>query len=268
MTCLASHASKILVKGEAGPSQLFRQVKAVHCDSQTKICKKIYFFNLNQAESVIPGRYIIGFENSIYPGFVDVKLGQKTEVELVKVYAPSQLTSQPQVRVFRDFDAEIEKNKIFFTQHHLGRSLFRLGQWGFGDLYLKKPGQMDITARLNYDICNRSQYSDPEVEDARLICQAATQALKSGDWRNMSPLFQFSGKDHMERELQKGQFIQNLVSEAGDRRQIVMRRMLVSAIIKGSDFVSVFPGRYRFLSEAPRSSSISVSVGSQLQNFD
>ncbi|MFN8847490.1 MAG: hypothetical protein ACK5W9_11630 [Bdellovibrionales bacterium] len=268
LSCAFSFAAKIRVTGEAGPSQLLRQVKAVHCDSTTKVCKKIYYFNLNQAESVIPGRYILGFENSIYPGFVDVKEGQTAEVSLFKVSVPSQLTNQDQVRVFRDLDAEIEKNKIYFTQHHLGRPLFRLGQWNFGDLYLKKPGQMDITARLNYDVCNRSRYSDPEVEEAKLICQAATQALKSGDWRNMSPLFQFSGKDHMERELQKGQYIQNLVSEAGDRRQIVMRRMLVSAIIKGRDFVSVFPGRYRFLSDAPRSSSISVSVGPQTQNFD
>ena len=265
---LPTLASKIIVKGEAGPSQLFRQVKAVHCDSETKVCKKIYYFNLNQAENVIPGRYILGFENSIYPGFVDVKAGLTTEIELFKVFPPSQLTNQNQVRIFRDLDADIEKNKIFFTQHHLGHPLFRLGQWSFGDLYLKKNGQIDITARLNYDVCNRSQFSDPEVEDAKLICQTATQALKSGDWRNMSPLFQFSGKDHMERELQKGQYIQNLVSEAGDRRQIVMRRQLVSAIIKGTDFVSVFPGRYRFLSDAPRASSISVTVGPQIQNFD
>ncbi len=266
--CVAGLAAKILVKGEAGPSQLLRQVKAVHCDPVSKVCKRVYYFNLNQAESVIPGRYILGFENSIYPGFLDVREGQTVEVSLIKVSVPSQLTQQAQVRVFRDLDADIEKNKIFFTQHHLGRPLFRLGQWGFGDLYLKKPGQMDITARLNYDVCNRSRYNDPEVEEAKLICQTATQALKSGDWRNMSALFQFSGKDHMERELQKGQHIQNLVSEAGDRRQIVMRRLLVSAIVKGSDFVSVFPGRYRFLSEAPRSSSISVTVGPQTQNFD
>lgn len=265
---LGQMTGQILVNGEAGPSQLFRQIKAVHCNPDSKKCSQVYYFNLNEPEKVMPGRYILGFENSIYPGWVEVRSGETTRIELVKVSPPSSLTSQSRVRVFRDFDADIEKNKILFTQAHLGRPLFRLSQWSFGDMYLSKPGQLDITARLNYDVCNRSRYTDPEVEEAKLICQAATLALKSNDWRNMSPLFQFSGRDHMERELQKGQYIQNLVSEAGDRRQIVMRRQLVSALIKGSDFVSVFPGRYRFLSDAPGSSSVSVTVGPQLQNFD
>jgi hypothetical protein len=271
MISLAAQAqvtSQLMVKGEAGPSQLFRQVKAIHCDRAQKKCNQFYYFNLNQPEKVPAGHYIVGFENSLYPGWVVVNANQTTTLELVKVSVPSSLTGQSRLRVFRDLDADIEKNKILFTQHHLGRPFFRLSQWSFGDLYLTKPGQLDITARLNYDVCNKSQYADPEVEDAKLICQNATKALQSQDWRNMSPLFQFSGKDHMERELQKGQYIQNLVSEAGDRRQILMRRQLVSALIKGSDFVSVFPGRYRFLSEAPRASSLSVTVGPQTQNFD
>lgn len=265
-SCFAQ--TKLLVKGEAGPSQLFRQVKAIRCDRVAKKCTQFYYFNLNQPEKVEPGSYIVGFENSLYPGWVQVTTNQTTTLELVKVPVPASLASQARLRVFRDLDADIEKNKILFTQHHLGRPFFRLSQWSFGDLYLTKPGQLDITARLNYDVCNKSQYTDPEVEEAKLVCQNATKALQSQDWRNMSPLFQFSGKDHMERELQKGQYIQNLVSEAGDRRQILMRRQLVSALIKGTDFVSVFPGRYRFLSEVPHSSSFSVSVGPQTQNFD
>lgn len=259
---------ELRISGEAGPSQLFKQVKAVRCDRVQKKCSQFYYINLNQTQKVEAGDYIVGFENSLYPGWVKVAAGQVVNLQLVKLTTPSELSNQTKIRVFRDLDADIEKNKILFTQLHFGRPFFRLSQWSFGDLYLTKPGQLDITVRLNYDVCNRSQYTDPEVEEAKLICQNATRARNSQNWRDMSLLFSFSGKDHMERELLKGQYVQNLVSEAGDRRQILMRRQLVSALIKGGDFVSVFPGKYRFLSDSPGASSISQSAGSQSQNFD
>jgi hypothetical protein len=263
-----SATGELEVKGEAGPSQLFQQVKAVRCDREFKKCSQFYFFNLNQSQKVEVGQYIVGFENSLYPGWVKVQAGQKTTLNLVKLATPSELSGQSRIRVFRDLDADIEKNKIYFTQLHFGRPFFRLSQWSFGDLYLTKPGMLDITVRLNYDVCNRSQYEDPEVEDAKVICENATRARNSQNWRNMSSLFQFSGKDHMQRSLLKGQYVQKLVSEAGDTRHILMRRQLVSGLIKGGDFVSVFPGRYRFLSDQPDASSISLSAGPQTQYFD
>lgn len=256
------------VLGEAGPSQLFKQVKAVRCDRELKKCSQFYFFNLNQVQKVEVGQYIVGFENSLYPGWVKVQAGQKTVLNLVKIVTPRELSGQNRIRVFRDLDTDIEKNKIYFTQLHFGRPFFRLSQWNFGDLYLTKSGMLDITVRLNYDVCNRSQYEDPEVEEAKLICESATRARNSQSWRNMSSLFQFGGKDHMQRSLQKGQYVQKLVSEAGDTRHILMRRQLVSGLIKSGDFVSVFPGRYRFLSDTSDSSSISLSAGPQTQYFD
>lgn len=256
------------VRGEAGPSQLFKQVKAVRCDRGLKKCSQFYFFNLNQTQKLEAGQYIVGFENSLYPGWVNVQAGQKNTLNLVKLAAPRELTGQNRIRVFRDLDTEIEKNKIYFTQLHFGRPFFRLSQWNFGDLYLTKPGMLDITVRLNFDVCNRSRYEDPEVEEAKLICENATRARSSQSWRNMSSLFQFSGEDHMKRPLQKGQYVQKLVSEAGDTRHILMRRQLVSGLIKSGDFVSVFPGRYRFLSDTSNSSSISLSAGPQTQHFD
>lgn len=264
---LLAQTGEIEVLGEAGPSQLFKQIKAVRCDRETKKCSQFYFFNLNQSQKVESGQYIVGFENSLYPGWVTVDAGQKTTLNLVKLVTPSSLSSHSRIRVFRDLDTDIEKNKMFFTQLHFGRPFFRLSQWSFGDLYLTKPGMLDITVRLNYDVCNRSQYEDPEVEDAKVICESATRTKESQNWRNMSSLFQFGGKDHMGRPLQKGQYVQRLVSEAGDTRQILMRRQLVSGLIKGGDFVSVFPGRYRFLSDSS-ASSISLSAGSQTQYFD
>ena len=263
-----AQSGELEVRGEAGPSQLFKQIKAVRCDRNLKKCSQFYFFNLNQAQKVEAGQYIVGFENSLYPGWVKVQAGQKTTLNLVKLSTPQQLSGQNRIRVFRDLDSDIEKNKIYFTQLHFGRPFFRLSQWNFGDLYLTKPGMLDITVRLNYDVCNRSQYEDPEVEDAKVICENATRARNSQSWRNMSSLFQFSGNDHMKRSLLKGQYVQKLVSEAGDTRQILMRRQLVSGLIKGGDFVSVFPGQYRFLSDQPNASSISLSAGPQTQYFD
>lgn len=255
----------LTVRGEAGPSQIFRQVKAAKCNRSMRSCSYVEYFDLNQAKQLPAGEYILGFENSIYPGWVVIEAGQKIEIKLVKLQVPSNLNKETTVRAFRDFDAEIERKKLFFVQFYMARPLFRLSQYNFGDLYLASPGMTDVTFRLNYDICNTFKTKNSENEEAVEICLAAAQAR---GWRDMSALFKFQGKDPMERELLKGQYIQNLVSEAGDRRQILMRRQLVSAPLRGTDFVSVFPGQYRFLSDAKSAASQSVPAGPVSEKFD
>lgn len=255
----------LTVRGEAGPSQIFRQVKAAKCNGVVRSCDAVEYFDLNQPKRLAAGQYILGFENSIYPGWVVIRAGQNVVLDLVKLQVPANLSKEARVRVFRDFDADIEKNKLFFVQFYMSRPLFRLSQYNFGDLYLASPEMTDVTLRLNYDICNSFKMKNAENETAVEICLAAAQAR---GWRDMSALFLFQGRDHMERELLKGMYLQNLVSEAGDRRQILMRRQLVSAPIRGTDFVSVFPGQYRFLSDAKSASSQSVTAGPLFEKFD
>jgi hypothetical protein len=255
----------LIVRGEAGPSQIFRQVKAAKCNCVVRSCSQVEYFDLNQGKSLPAGQYILGFENSIYPGWVVIRPGQSVTLDLVKLSVPAKLSGEVKVRVFRDYDSDVEKNKLYFVQFYMARPLFRLSQYNFGDLYLTSPGMTDVTLRLNYDICNSFKTKNSDNEEAVEICLAAAQAK---DWRDMSALFKFVGKDHMERELQKGMYVQNLVSEAGDRRQILMRRQLVSAPIRGSDFVSVFPGQYRFLSEKQSAVSQSVQAGPLVEKFD
>lgn len=263
-----SDVGTLVVRGQAGPSQIFSQVKVARCDmtGTTRQCDWGKYLNLNQSEQLPVGSYIVGFENSIYPGWVHITRGSQVSLDLVKLTVPTSVNrGSKKVRVFRDFDADIERKKLYFVQYYMSRPLFRLSQYGFGDLYLASPGQLDVTLRLNYDTCNKLNLKDPDIEDALEICVAA---METRGWRDMSVFFKFSGRDHMERELQKGQFLQNLVSEAGDRRQIVMRRHLVSAPMKVTDFVSVFPGQYRFLSEEPGASSVSVTAGPIFEKFD
>ncbi len=255
----------LTVRGEAGPSQIFRQVKVARCDRNTRSCSLVEYFDLNQAKNLSPGEYIVGFENSIYPGWVVIQSGQNTVLDLIKLNVPSALSHEGRVRVFRDFNSDMEKNKLFFVQFYMGRPLFRLSEYSFGDLYLASPGMIDLTLRINYDICNSFKMRNSENDEAVDICLNAAQAK---NWRDMSVLYQFQGRDSMERSLMRGQYLQNLVSEAGDRRQILMRRHLVSAPMKGTDFVSVFPGQYRFLSDANINLVESVRAGSINENFD
>ncbi|MFN8790552.1 MAG: hypothetical protein ACK5Y2_03750 [Bdellovibrionales bacterium] len=257
----------LLVRGQAGASQLFPQVKAARCqiEAETRMCDDVHYLNLNQAEALPSGRYLVGFENSVYPGWVVITPGAQVTLDLVKLSVPASIRKDATVRVFRDFDASIERNKLFFVQFFMSRPLFRLSQYSFGDLYLTSSDSLDVTLRLNYDPCNKIDLQDPDIEDALEICVAA---MNVRTWRDMSVFFRFSGRDHMDREIQKGQFLQNLVSEAGDRRQIVMRRHLVSAPLRATDFVSVFPGQYRFVSDAPGSTSISVTAGPLFEKFD
>lgn len=257
----------LVVRGQAGPSQLFPQVKVARCENLNGVrnCDWVKYLKLNQPESLPAGSYIVGFENSIYPGWVHVSPGAQVALDLVKLAVPTSIKRDAKVRVFRDFDSEVEKKKLFFIQYYMSRPLFRLSQYSFGDLYLASPGMLDVTLRLNYDSCNKLNLKHPDIEDALEICLTAMNAT---GWRDMSPLFKFSGRDHMEREIQKGQFLQNLVSEAGDRRQIVMRRHLVSAPMKATDFISVFPGQYRFLPESRGANSYSVTAGPIVEKFD
>jgi hypothetical protein len=255
----------LTVRGEAGPSQIFRQVKAARCSGIIRSCSNVEYFDLNTPKTLIPGQYILGFENSIYPGWVVIRAGENLSLDLIKIQAPANLTKEAKLRVFRDYDSEVERKKLFFVQFYMARPLFRLAQYDFGDLYLASPGMTDVTLRLNYDICNSFKNKNSENEEAVEICLAAAQAK---GWRDMSVLYKFQGKDHMERELQKGHYLQNLVSEAGDRRQILMRRQLVSAPIRGTDFVSVFPGQYRFLSDTKSAVSQSVQAGPIFEKFD
>ena len=43
----------LTVRGEAGPSQIFRQVKVAKCSSAIRSCSNVEYFDLNQKKNII-----------------------------------------------------------------------------------------------------------------------------------------------------------------------------------------------------------------------
>ena len=247
---IANAGGFLTVNGEAGRMQVFRKVKAVRCDERSRMnCADPVYLNLNEATQVEAGSYILGFENSIYPGFVRVNDGGSIVINLEKLSVPSSVKGKG-IRVFRDFTNIIEQQKIFFTMFYMGRHFFRLDKANFGDLYLAGSWERDFVQRFTYEICARVATYPKQDPLGQELCQVWNNA---GSMMDLSPIYTF-GKD--------GTFTENWVTYPGDVSARLHPRYLVSMPLNEGDFVSVFPGTYRFISSKKGASSIAVKAGS------
>jgi hypothetical protein len=245
------------VKGEAGPTQLFGKIKVQRCDKPTvknsrsgikilqKNCDAPIYFALNTAQSLPVGNYIVGFENSIYPGFVTVEADKTNSLELTKIQVP-QVTGQSQnstqYRVFRDFSTLTEQRKIYFQMYYTGKHFFKLtSRYSFGDYYLTDGQRPDNVQWRTLDLCATINSYAEAREQAKFVCQSWSAAKSMMD---MADLYKFETSASLD-----GQFQEAWVSEPGDVQAIRHLRHLVSAPLQAGDFVSVFPGAYKIVAD-------------------
>lgn len=238
------------VNGTPGPSQLFQKVKAVRCNtSQRGQCDAAIFFNLNQPTSVPAGSYIVGFENSIQPGLVEVREGRTTVLRLERLNVPAGIKGT-RIKVFRDFSTVIEQNKVLTSMYYMGRHLFRLSKENFSDLYLTGTWERDFVQRLTYEACVKvpklkdDGYQVPKESIEK--CEVWTKAQSPID---LEPLFRFEDE----------KFSQLWVTYPGHIHAISHPRYLVAALVSQGEFVAVFPGAYRFL-QGGAQESVAVST--------
>ncbi|MES3036377.1 MAG: hypothetical protein V4736_00600 [Bdellovibrionota bacterium] len=259
----------LVVVGDAGPSQLFAQVKAQRCNKALRKCDAPVYFNLNEAALVPVGTYLVGFENSIYPGWATVADGQTTELALQRLDIPAPVNAQTEVRVFRDFSNPVEMNKQLVTQFYVGKPFFNLGSYGFGDLYLASSIQKSITTRLSYDACSKIKLEtggDPDVNEVVGLCKSYTSAKSPNQ---LAPFFQALGveadlhivRKDSEKVDNRGKLKQIWITGAGLKVEVQLERHLVSAPMRGSDYVAVFPGVYRVMATGQAGNTTQIVAG-------
>ena len=255
------------VVGQAGATQQFAQVVAIRCNepqfgenSRTHMreinrqCDRPVSFGLNAAQELPTGKYMIGFENSIYPGFVEVRAGEVTAIQLQKIAVPPSLSKEHVIKVYRDMTSLVEQKKVYFEKFYFGKNIFRQTVRKFGDFYLAAGNDLDLASQANYSYCSENVVDKLRLvvdirEHAKFVCESYNSAQGMMDYTD---LFRFDSK---------GSY-QEASSEApGDIIPKRMLRTLVATPMKASDFVSVMPGVYRMVGESGRNDFRATTVG-------
>ena len=254
----AQSQGALRVEGERGKFQVFAKVKAVRCATETRgSCDPAVFFELNETKAVPAGNYILGFENSLYPDLVQVRAGETKTVYLEKLTVPAGVTGK--VRVYRDFTSLIEQKKLYLTMYYMNRHFFRLDKDNFGDLYLTGSWDRDFVQRFTYELCPRIKAFGEVPAAALAVCNAWNTATRPLDLRE---LFSFADD---------GTFEEMWVTYPGDIIPTLHPKYMVSVPMSESDFVSVFPGSYRFQGETAKGKpgkAVNVKAGRVVAEFD
>ncbi|HEX4922530.1 MAG TPA: hypothetical protein VFV50_00520, partial [Bdellovibrionales bacterium] len=212
---------QLILAGQAGPTQLFQRAKAARCAVEPKAegraqvvkgsCATPVYFNLNEPVNLPAGSYLLGFENSLYPGLVEVKNAQTTRIELVRVELPPQAVEG---RVYRDFTKLAEQRKQYFYTWGTGAHFFLQAEYEFGDFYLAQWPVRPAIPNLNYDYCVRK--GAPLADEGAEICRS----WKGASFLEITDLFEF---DH------RGRFTQYWVGRPGGVFKYQFKRNLVGA---------------------------------------
>jgi hypothetical protein len=247
--CGISQAAQLQVNApdeQTDTYQAFKKVKAMRCSrTQRSACDDPIYLNLNQATDVPAGAYILGFENSIYPGWVDVQDGTLNQVDLKKI---SPTVRGQNIKAYRDMSASLEQGKVLWSVFAAGRHFFREEKDNFGDFYLTDAWERDYVQRINYDACAQLKLYPDAQSSAKTACATWTNAKNSGA---LASLFNFDSKD--------GTFTQLWVTYPGDAIPTKHFKYLVAVPMPDSAFIYVFPGVYKFQNEKGQTASVTVS---------
>lgn len=234
-----------VLRGNPSPAQRFNRGKLIRCNVRTlaggqfaaernscDLLNPSYVplsaGGVDNPTAVAPGFYILGFENSVYPGFLQIKAGQTTAVDLQTVAIPAGGT----VKVYRDLTTLTEQFKMYLTSFVLADSVFKLAEYPFGDLYIKTFGMRDGTTKRNYKFCEQAKLPELTKKGDR-VCKA----WNSGTFMMMTELFDFAAD---------GSFTQWEVMKPGKPYGYKTARLLVAKATTSADasFVNVLPGAY------------------------
>lgn len=245
----AQSMGALQVNGQPGKFQIFQKVKAIRCTLEKRgACDAAVFLDLNKAQEMPSGAYLVGFENSIYPDVVKIDAGKTVTLNLQTMKVPSGIRGN-KIRVYRDFSSTIEQKKIFLTVFMLNRHFFRLDDQNFGDLYLTGSWERDAVQRFTYEFCPRVESYGSIDKAASLLCKTWNNATEPNALKD----FYIFNDD--------GTFQEMWVTYPGDVFPSKHSRYLVSAPLGEGDVVAVFPGVYKFSGEGKNSTPISVTVG-------
>lgn len=237
-------AGTVVLRGTPSPAQKFSRGKLIPCNERLigggqfaatrNSCdvKNVTYLpvslpNQDQAISVAPGYYIVGFENSIAPGFILVKPGEQLVIELQQIPVPA----GGSVKIYRDLNSLVEQFKMYFSTYVLGESVFKLADYS-GDLYIKAAGTRDGFVPLTYKACEATKLPVMTTKGAR-ICKA----WNMGTFMVMTEMFNFASNST---------FSQWEVDGQGKPYPYSFGRLLVAnrTTAEVASFVNVLPGQY------------------------
>jgi hypothetical protein len=261
------------VRGEAGNTQMFATVKAQRCDrpiprkktnsnqsSLVRSCDQPIYFDLNQEQTLPAGNYILGFENSIYPGLVKIEASSPAVVYLTKIEVPRQFSNEKKLKVFRDFSSLIEQRKIYLEMYFSGKHFFKLtSSYSFGDYYMADDQRADNIQWRTPDLCKAIKSMKDLREHAKFVCDSWNNAKSMAD---MADIYKFETTAELE-----GMFQEAWMTEPGDIQAIRHSKHLVAAPMTSADFVSVMPGVYRILPDRKGAKSIQIRSENISENY-
>ena len=248
---------KMVVRGQAGETQLFKRVKVMRCEidvassgvfgSQTfrpkrGRCFNPIFFDLNTETEVPEGSYLVGFENMLQPGLVHVQAGQLTQLALQRLNIPRELQeSTTPIKIFRDLNHPAEQRKLMWSTFASGERYFSVAEYDFGDHYLRRFPLTDAVPNPGYKICERERRPELSIRADRL-CRIwnLNHALA------VNELFDLRAN---------GTGTQYSVQSPGDAFPIRLLKQLIAAPI------TVQPGRQQFVAILPGAYVMEGTVG-------
>jgi hypothetical protein len=247
----AQSSGTLQVNGQAGKYQIFAKVKAIRCEAPGK-CDAPVIFDLNKAQSLPSGKYLVGFENSLNPNMVQINEGQASVLQLQTISIPAQIRGQ-NIRIFRDLSSAVEQSKILQSFFQMKQHFFRVEGRRFGDLYLTGSWDRDVLRHFDYSICPKiKEYASKNKDAPALVYNVCSAWVNGSQSQDLRPLFSFNSD---------GSFEQHWVSYPGDVFTSKIPRLLVSVPVTEADTVAVFPGVYKIQSEDKGVQAVSVSVG-------
>ena len=246
----------LTVNGTAGQTQYYSHVVAQKCEAPesainarttmrklVRKCSAPIKFALNAIQNLEAGDYIVGFENTVYPGFVNISAGTAQTIQLQVVSAPKSFTKERNLKVYRDLGSLAEQKKIYFQQFYAGQNLFRETIRSYGDLSIAGLAEPDVTSANSSNYCSENNLKNLVLakdirEHALFVCESLNGAQSMYD---MADAFRFTTN---------GTFQEAAVDYPGDISPKRYLRLLAGAPMKSTDFVSVMPGHYKIVTES------------------
>lgn len=242
------------VNGQPGPTQLIRKAIAYRCDpSHRGACDAPVSFDLNQPQELASGSYIVGFENSLHAGWVQVVPGQVTSLELTPFQLPGNLQHVKSARVYRAMENPIEQKKMLWAYYQIGRLPFGESEYNFGDLYPTAAGEHDLVGKVSDDLCAKVTSPTQGTLTFREVCQRATTATSMMD---IADNFKFGKDGKMKIQMPITPF---------DVTSIKLGHQLIAAPVQGADTMLAFPGIYTIAPEGLNPTS--YQVGQISENY-
>ncbi|MBX3040331.1 MAG: L,D-transpeptidase family protein [Bdellovibrionaceae bacterium] len=252
----SSITGQLTVRGTPGRGQAVAKVTAIRCDRSRRFaCDDAINFDLNKATTLPAGSYIVGFENSLHAGWVQVSGGGSTTLDLVQVSLPAGAQAGSNIKVFRDLSHKTEQRKFLWAIYNLGRHPMGLATYDFGDLYSATSNKRDIMSRISADYCVSNANSLKGLsKEGRDTCAVI---LNAKNFTQLAGNYEFKTDSSV---------IEKFVTAPGDWIRIQHKRHLVSTPLEAQDFISVFPGAYRAMADGQKSSS-AFTAGQVQENY-